>query len=169
MVSYSQSFIYDTVSAFIYMEIGQSTLNDIYVQAKHTNREETVLKKQEITIQDPLLIAPAIEKKENETITVQHELEDEAGMVCDLESKIEIEEDSIFKTESADLSEFIQETNNDSVDVMTGHVDDDDESRRKEEEDEFSNRVTMEEFLPHLSGCQDYSSEKDFQYLSMFK
>ena len=86
-----------------------------------------------------------------------------------LKSEIEIEEDMIFKTESADLSEFIQETNNDSVDVMTGHVDVDDESRRKEEEEEFSNRVTMEEFLPHLSGCQDYSSEKDFQYLSMFK
>ena len=84
-----------------------------------------------------------------------------------LKSEIEIEEDMIFKTESADLSEFIQETNNDSVDFLTGH--DDDESRRKKEEEEFSNRVTMEEFLPHLSGCQDYSSEKDFQYLSMFK
>ena len=64
----------------------------------------------------------------------------------------------MLKTESADLSEFIQETNDDSVDIMTSHVDDDDddESRRKEEEDEFSNRVTMEEFLPHLSGSQDY-------------
>ena len=76
---------------------------------------------------------------------------------CDLESKIDIDEDKMFKTESADLSEFVQETNEDSVDIMTGHVDDDDESRRKEEEEEeFSNRVTIEEFLPHLSGSRDY-------------
>lgn len=40
-----------------------------------------------------------------------------------------------LKTESADLTEFIQETNEDSVDIMTGQ-DDDDESRRKEEEEE---------------------------------
>ena len=123
------------------------------------NSEETVVKKEEITGEDPLLITPEIAKIEDQNINVKHELEDE-GMVCDLDSKIEIKEDMIFKTESADLSEFIQETNNDSVDVMTSHNDDDDdddddESRRKEEE-EFSNRVTMEEFLPHLSGSQDY-------------
>ena len=55
---------------------------------------------------------------------------------CDLESKIEIEEDMMFKTESADLSEFVHDTNNDSIDAMTGHVDDGDESIRKEEEEE---------------------------------
>ena len=83
-------------------------------------------------------------------------LNEEGSVYCDLESKIEIEEDMIFKKESADLSEFIQETNGDSIVVMTGHVDDD-ESRRKEEEEEFSNRVTIEEFLPHLSGSEDYT------------
>ena len=50
---------------------------------------------------------------------------------CDLESQIEIEEDMMFKTESADLSEFVQVTNNDSIDAMTGHVDDGDESRKE--------------------------------------
>ena len=74
---------------------------------------------------------------------------------CVLEPKIDIDEDMMSKTESADLPEFIQETNDDSVHVMTGHVDDD-ESRRKEEQ-EFSNEVTIEEFLPHLSGYQDYT------------
>ena len=150
------------------------------------NNEETVVKKKEdSTIENPLLNTPEIEeiedvkissktklednsmieegplsitpgrhKKEDQDIILKNELKDE-GMVCDLESKIEIEEDITLKAESSDLSEFIQETNNDSMDVKTGHVGDD-ESRRKEEEEEFSNRVTMEEFLPHLSGCQEY-------------
>ena len=41
------------------------------------NCEETVVKKEEITLEDPLLITPDIEKIEDETITVKHELEEE--------------------------------------------------------------------------------------------
>ena len=74
---------------------------------------------------------------------------------CDLKSKIEIEEDMILQTESSGLSEFVQEINeNSSIEFQT--VDDDDDESRRSGEDEFSNRVTMEEFFPHLSGSQDY-------------
>ena len=41
------------------------------------NCEETVVKKEEITLEDPLLITPEIEKIEEETINVKHELEEE--------------------------------------------------------------------------------------------
>ena len=41
------------------------------------NSEETVVKKEEITLEDPLLITPDIEKIEDETITVKDELEEE--------------------------------------------------------------------------------------------
>ena len=79
----------------------------------------------------------------------------------DLESKIKIDEDMVFKTESSDLSEFLQETFQDPATVDDIHADDlneEDESRRKEDEkeEEFRNRVTMEEFFPHLSGPQDF-------------
>ena len=81
--------------------------------------------------------------------------------VWDNESKIEIEEDMMFKTESSDLSEFLQETNKDPStvdDIHDSDLNEEDESRRKEDEqEEFSNRVTMEEFFPHLSGALDYT------------
>ena len=104
---------------------------------------ETEVKK-EIATEDEYNVTPV--NKEN-------------SEVCDLESKIEIEEDMVFKTESTDLSEFLQETNKDPSIVNEDdiHGDDwneEDESRRKEDEkeEEFRNRVTMEEFFPHLSG-----------------
>ena len=112
------------------------------------NSAEPEVKKEDITEYDPLKTP---EKKENSESN-------------DLESKIEIEEDMIFKTESADLSEFIQETNEDASifkktdkDDVVDNDDEDDESDRKEDEkeDEFCNRVTIEEFFPHLSSCQD--------------
>ena len=39
--------------------------------------------------------------------TLEPPVKEEGSDYCDLESKIEIEEDMIFKTESTDLSEFI--------------------------------------------------------------
>ena len=55
------------------------------------NSHEIEVKKEDVTEDDP------VKQKESE--------------FCVVESKIEIEEDMIFKTESEDLSEFIQETN----------------------------------------------------------
>ena len=71
--------------------------------------------------------------------------------------KIEIVKDMILKTESSDVSAFIQEPNEyPTKGAKSNSVDADDvnESNRKEDEkeEEFTNRVTMEEFLPH----QDY-------------
>ena len=57
----------------------------------------------------------------------------------------------MFKTESSDLSEFLQENSKNSL-----TVDDDDRRKEDEKEEEFRNRVTMEEFLPHLSGSEDF-------------
>ena len=103
-------------------------------------------------------------KKENVTEDEYNEtpVNKENSQYCDLESKIEIEDDMVFKTESSDLSEYLQETNKDPsfVDDDDIHGDDlneEDESRRKEDEKEedFRNRVTMEEFFPHLSGSQN--------------
>ena len=80
---------------------------------------------------------------------------------CDVECKIEIEEDITIKTESSDLFEFIQETNEDpstGVQIEDDNtVDHDDElvSKEDEKEEEFRNSVTIEEFFPHLSGCQE--------------
>ena len=114
----------------------------------------------------PLHSAETEVKKENVTEDEYNEtpVNKENSEVCDLESKIELVEDMVFKTESSDLSEFLQETNKDpsTVDDDNIHGDDwdeEDESRRKEDEkeEEFRNRVTMEEFFPHLSGSQDLS------------
>ena len=41
------------------------------------NSKETVMKKEEITFEDSLLDTPEIEKIEDETMTVKHELEEE--------------------------------------------------------------------------------------------
>ena len=58
--------------------------------------------------------APVKKKKieEDEQITVKEELEDED---CDLESKIEVVDDmlAVYKTESADLTEFLEDNNED--------------------------------------------------------
>ena len=99
-------------------------------------------------------------KEENVTEDEYNEtpVNKEYSEYCDLESTIELVEDTVFKTESADLSEFLQETNKDPSIVDDIHVDDEeDESRRKEDEqeEEFWNRVTLEKFFLHLSGSQD--------------
>ena len=64
----------------------------ISVQAEEDNGEEPPVKKEKI--------------EEDEQITVKQELEDND---CDLESKIEIVDDmlAVYKTESADLTEFL--------------------------------------------------------------
>ena len=61
----------------------------------------------------PLHSAETEVKKENVTEDEHNEtpVNKENSEVCDLESKIEIEEDMVFKTESSDLTEFIQEIN----------------------------------------------------------
>ena len=58
---------------------------------------ETDVKQEDVSVDDPL--ETPVKKEESEC--------------CDVESKIEIKEDLIFKTESADLSEFTQKTNED--------------------------------------------------------
>ena len=45
---------------------------------------------------------------------------------CDIESKIEIDEDMVFKTESSDLSEFLQETSKDPSIVEDDNIQGDD-------------------------------------------
>ena len=69
---------------------------------------------------------------------------------CDLESKIEIDEDMVFKETNKDPTV-------DDDDIDGDDLNEEDESRRKEDEkeEEFRNRVTMEEFFPHISGSQD--------------
>ena len=113
----------------------------------------------------PLHSAETEVKKENVTEDEYNEtpVNKENSEYCDLESKIETKEDMVFKTESSDLYEFFQETFKDPsiIDDDNIHGDDrneEDESRRKEDEkeEEFRNRVTMEEFFPHLSGSQEF-------------
>ena len=60
----------------------------------------------------PLHSAETEVKKENVTEDEYNEtpVNKENSEFCDLESKIELEEDMVFKTESSDLSEFLQET-----------------------------------------------------------
>ena len=99
-------------------------------------------------------------KKENVVEYNETPVNMENSEVCDLESKIEIVEDMLFKTESSDLSEFLQTTCKDIVDDDDIHyidLNEENEFRRKEDEkeEEFTNRVTMEEFFPHLSGTRD--------------
>ena len=62
---------------------------------------------------------------------------------CDLISKIEIEEDLVIKTESSDLSEFIEQCHKEDIsdEIRT-------ESEFLEPDEEIMNPVTIEEFFP---------------------
>ena len=105
------------------MDDTESVFVDIAPGPVVVHLPETELKKEDITedgLIDPL--EPPVKEEESDH--------------CDLESKIQIEEDNIFKTES----EFVQEINENSCIELQTVVDYDDESSRKEE-DEFSNRV----------------------------
>ena len=97
----------------------------------------------------PLHSAEIEVKKENFNEYNETPVNMENSEYCDLESKIEIVEDMVFKTESSDLSEFLQETNKVPF-IVNDNIHDDDLNKK------FSNRVTMKEFFPHLSDPQDY-------------
>ena len=73
-------------------------------------RIKSTAKREEVTQEEPPVKKEKIE--EDEHITVKEELEDED---CNLESKIEIVDDmlAIFKTESADLTEFLEDPTDD--------------------------------------------------------
>ena len=73
-------------------------------------RIKSTAKREEVTQEEPPVKKEKIE--EDEHITVKEELEDED---CNLESKIEIVDDmlAIFKTESAGLTEFLEDPTDD--------------------------------------------------------
>ena len=103
------------------------------------------MKDKEITEEEDYGEEPPVKKekiKEDDQITVKEELEDE-DCDCDLESKIEVVDDmlAVYKTESADLAEFLEDNNEDpavedlkSVEVIV--------KKEKREEDE---QITVKE------------------------
>jgi len=68
---------------------------------------------------------------------------------CDLESKIEVEEDILFKTESSDLSEFIDQCHREDAAAEVGPLQGC-YAYRETEEELNSEPVTFEEFFPHV-------------------
>ena len=77
--------------------------------------DKTAVKDKEITEEEDYGEEPPVKKEEieeDEQITVKEELEDED---CDLESKIEVVDEmlAVYKTESADLTEFLEDNNED--------------------------------------------------------
>ena len=100
-----------------------------------------------------------------ETTVVQHEAHELAtseaiskeppaviepeSVSCDLESKIEVEEDILFKTESSDLSEFIDQCHREDAAAEVGPLQGC-YAYRETEEELNSEPVTFEEFFPHV-------------------
>ena len=90
---------------------------------------ETEVKQENVTSDDPLEIS----------------FKKEGSDCCDLESKIEIEENMFFKAESSDSSEFIQEINDESSTVEDKMNVADTEIKKEEvtEEDPLSSEQMM--------------------------
>ena len=94
-----------------------------------------------------------VEKSEDIQSTIDYEYEYETqdstladnleSDDCDLITKIEIEEDSVIKTESSDLSEFIEQCYKEDIseEIRT-------ESEFIEPDKEIMNPVTIKEFFP---------------------
>ena len=90
-------------------------MEPVFIETSNISDVETEIKQEE-NIDDPLSLIK-IEPIENDItvndpgiVYVSASVKQEADM-CDLESKIEIEEDLVLKTESSDLSEFIHAGN----------------------------------------------------------
>ena len=94
-----------------------------------------------------------IEKSEDLPSTIDHEYKYESqdstladnldSSNCDLISKIEIEEDLVIKTESSDLSEFIEQCHEEDISNIIRP-----ESEFIEPDEEIMNPVIIEEFFP---------------------
>ena len=93
-----------------------------------------------------------IEKSEDIQSTIDYEFETQDTTLadnldssdCDLVSKIEIEEDLVIKTESSDLSEFIEQCHAEDISNESRA-----ESEFLEPDKEIMNPVTIEEWNTH--------------------
>ena len=157
------------------------------LQAAHVNVKGSVVRKEDTTEEDPLLdtiqnttsttelmdqdpledtgnIVKKEKIEEDEQITVKEDLEDED---CDLESKIEVVDDmlAVYKTKSADLAEFLEDTNEDpasedqkSVEVII--------KKEKREEDE---QITVKEELEDEDCDLEFKIEVVDDMLAVYK
>ena len=102
--------------------------------------------------------------EEDEQITVKEELEDED---CDLESKIEVVDDmlAVFKTESADPAEFLEDTNEDPASEDQKSV----EVIVKKEQREEDEQITVKEELEDEDCDLESKMEVVDDMLAVFK